>query len=340
MRQIKHGKLAAGCADACCLKLADLSVSMQGDAILQDVSFHLHCGEIVALIGPNGAGKSTLFRSILGQLPYKGSITFSPAGGPAIRLSDGSVTGGKRPLVGYVPQAPSFDRGDPVSVLDFFVAATAKWPVWLPIPKKYRDQAAACLARVHGEDLLDRPMGGLSGGQVQRVLLALALYMAFRADCLLPEGMYRQLVPVTQEDMDPALPKGSLAVVNELETPHERGVAAYQTSDGQVAFGRVKEETVEGYTLGFDQEDETFQVKRKQVLGAVGVYVSGLGGLVTVLSTYRLTLAAAVALYLLFLVAMVCTRGPRRRAKRRRELMELFAFYGEKYDLEEADIDY
>ncbi len=180
----------------------------------------------------------------------------------------------------------------------------------------------------------------LTGVGVSVVLLALALYMAFRADCLLPEGMYRQLVPVTQEDMDPALPKGSLAVVNELETPHERGVAAYQTSDGQVAFGRVKEETVKGYTLGFDQEDETFQVKRKQVLGAVGVYVSGLGGLVTVLSTYRLTLAAAVALYLLFLVAMVCTRGPRRRAKRRRELMELFAFYGEKYDLEEADIDY
>lgn len=175
MRQIKHGKLASGCADACCLKLAGLSVSMQGEAILQDVAFHLHCGEIVALIGPNGAGKSTLFRSILGQLPYKGSITFSPAGGPAIRLSDGSVTGEKRPLVGYVPQAPSFDRGDPVSVLDFFVAATAKWPVWLPIPRKYREQAAASLARVHGEELLDRPMGGLSGGQLQRVLLALAL---------------------------------------------------------------------------------------------------------------------------------------------------------------------
>ena len=180
----------------------------------------------------------------------------------------------------------------------------------------------------------------LAGIATSVVLLALALYMAFRADCLLPEGMYRQLIPVTQEDMAPALPKGSLAVVNELETPHERGVAAYQTEDGQVAFGRVKGETVEGYTLGCDQEDETFQVERSQVLGAVGVYVSGLGALVTVLSAYRLTLAAAVALYLLFLVAMVCTRGPRRRAKRRRELIELFAFYGEKYDLEEADIDY
>ena len=175
MRKIKHGKLAAGCADACCLKLEGLSVRLEGDSILEDVSFHLHCGEIVALIGPNGAGKSTLFRSILGQMGYKGSITFAPAGGPAIRLADGTVTGGTRPLVGYVPQAPSFDRGDPVSVLDFFTAATARWPVWLPIPAKYRDRAAACLARVHGEDLLNRPMGGLSGGQLQRVLLALAL---------------------------------------------------------------------------------------------------------------------------------------------------------------------
>ena len=152
-----------------------LSVNLEGDQILEDVSFHLHCGEIAALIGPNGAGKSTLFRSILGQTSYKGNITFSPAGGPAIRLADGAVVGGSRPLVGYVPQSPSFDRGDPVSVLDFFTAATAKWPVWLPVPKKYRERAAACLRRVHGEDLLDRAMGALSGGQLQRVLLALAL---------------------------------------------------------------------------------------------------------------------------------------------------------------------
>ena len=62
-----------------------------------------------------------------------------------------------------------------MSVLDFFTAATARWPVWLPIPAGYRERAAACLGRVHGEDLLDRPMGGLSGGQLQRVLLALAL---------------------------------------------------------------------------------------------------------------------------------------------------------------------
>ena len=174
MRIIKHGKLG-GCSDSCCLKLEEVSVRLGGDDILEQVSFHLHCGEIAALIGPNGAGKSTLFKCILGQMPHRGTITFSPAGGPAIRLADGEVIGGQRPLVGYVPQSPVFDRGDPVSVLDFFTAATSRWPVCLPVPKQYRDKASACLARVHGEELLDRPMGALSGGQLQRVLLALAL---------------------------------------------------------------------------------------------------------------------------------------------------------------------
>ena len=179
MRQIKHGRLAGGCSDTCCLKLEHLSVNLQGDSILEDVSFHLHCGEIAALIGPNGAGKSSLFRSILGQMPHKGTITFSPAKGPVIRLSDLTGEGQNpmetRPLIGYVPQSPTFDRGDPVSVLDFFTAATSRYPVWLPIPKKYRARAERCLERVHGGDLLDKPMGGLSGGQLQRVLLALAL---------------------------------------------------------------------------------------------------------------------------------------------------------------------
>ena len=46
MRKIKHGRLAGGCSDACCLKLEGLSVHIQGEDILEDVSFHLHCGEI------------------------------------------------------------------------------------------------------------------------------------------------------------------------------------------------------------------------------------------------------------------------------------------------------
>lgn len=160
----KHGDSGPGCAGSCCLKVNDLGVNFGSEEVLHDVSFHLHCGEIVALIGPNGAGKSSLFRTILGQIPHTGTIEFQRAGGDKTR-----------PLIGYVPQSPSFDRGDPVSVFDFFSAAISKWPVFLPSPKKLRERVAGCLARVHGDALIDKRMGALSGGELQRVLLALAL---------------------------------------------------------------------------------------------------------------------------------------------------------------------
>ena len=160
----KHGTTGPGCAGTCCLKATDLGVSFGGEEVLRDVSFHLHCGEIVALIGPNGAGKSSLFRTILGQVPHTGTIEFQRAGGDKTR-----------PLIGYVPQSPSFDRGDPVSVFDFFSAAISRYPVFLPSPRSLRARVGACLARVHGESLLDRRIGALSGGELQRVLLALAL---------------------------------------------------------------------------------------------------------------------------------------------------------------------
>ncbi|MEQ2455574.1 metal ABC transporter ATP-binding protein [Flavonifractor hominis] len=160
----KHGSTGPGCAGTCCLKVSGLGVNFGGEEVLKNVSFHLHCGEIVALIGPNGAGKSSLFRTILGQVPHSGTIEFQRAGGDKTR-----------PLIGYVPQSPTFDRGDPVSVFDFFSAAISDWPVFLPSPKRLRERVRACLARVHGEGLMDRRMGALSGGELQRVLLALAL---------------------------------------------------------------------------------------------------------------------------------------------------------------------
>ena len=154
-----------GCHDACCLRVTGLGVNLGEDAILHDVDLHIHCGEIVALIGPNGAGKSTLFKAILGQVPVtSGSIDFETAAGRRTR-----------PLVGYVPQSPVFDRGDPVSVLDLFASAIDHWPVFLPIPKDLRRRVETCLARVHAENLIDKRVGALSGGELQRVLLAMAL---------------------------------------------------------------------------------------------------------------------------------------------------------------------
>lgn len=160
----KHENCTGGCSGSCCLKVQELCVRMGEDAILENVSFHLHCGEITALIGPNGAGKSTLFKTILGQRAYTGSIDFQQAGGRRTR-----------PLIGYVPQSPSFDPGDPVSVFDLFSSSISDWPVFLPSPKKLRERVYTCLKRTHAEDLLDKRIGALSGGELQRVLLAMAL---------------------------------------------------------------------------------------------------------------------------------------------------------------------
>lgn len=161
----KHDDIpGSGCSRACCLRGSGLGVSVGEQVILHDVDFHLHCGEITALIGPNGAGKSTLFRTILGQLPHTGVLDFQRAGGTHTR-----------PLIGYVPQSPSFDRGDPVSVLDLFTASISAWPVFLPTPKSLRAKIMECLERVHAEALIDKRIGSLSGGELQRVLLAMAL---------------------------------------------------------------------------------------------------------------------------------------------------------------------
>ena len=137
----------------CRLQVRDLGVTLEGESILRDITFQLNCREIVALIGPNGAGKSSLFRSILGQIPYSGSIQFQLAGGYP-----------SHPKIGYVPQSPSFDRGYPISVLDFFAAAISRWPVFLPVPGHLRDKVTECLARVHGEALIQKRIGTLSGG--------------------------------------------------------------------------------------------------------------------------------------------------------------------------------
>jgi len=162
---MKHIHLhGSSCHDACCLKIEHLSVRFGTEAVLEDINLHMHCGQIVALIGPNGAGKSTLIKAILGQGEYDGKITFTPAGGPEAPLR-----------IGYVPQSPGFDRGDPISVQDLFACCLTRRPAFLPAKKAFRQKVVECLTRVHGEGLIDRRIGDLSGGELQRVLLALAL---------------------------------------------------------------------------------------------------------------------------------------------------------------------
>ena len=156
-----HG---GSCGHSCCLRVENLSVQIGTDAILKDVNLHVHCGEMVALIGPNGAGKSTFLKAVLGQREYNGTIAFSEPGQRS-----------RKPRIGYVPQSPAFDPSDPVSVADLFACCLGKRPAFLGHGKMMRNLISECLERVHGESLIDKRIGTLSGGELQRVLLALAL---------------------------------------------------------------------------------------------------------------------------------------------------------------------
>ncbi len=155
---------SGGCHDSCCLKVQNVSVKIGGDKILKNVNLHVHCGQMVALIGPNGAGKSTLLKALLGEREFDGNILFSVPGSRRAKAR-----------IGYVPQSPNFDPGDPLSVADLFTCCLSRRPAFLGPSKSDRELILECLDRVHGEDLIDKRVGTLSGGELQRVLLALAL---------------------------------------------------------------------------------------------------------------------------------------------------------------------
>ena len=126
----------------------DLSVSHGRRLVLRDVNFSIESGEIVTIVGPNGSGKSTLLRALLGMLRVSGKVTKQPG-----------------LVVGYVPQKLALDPSLPMPVTSFLN---------LPKPHSPAEQAEV-LRRVGVANVGDQQVSELSGGQLQRVLLARAL---------------------------------------------------------------------------------------------------------------------------------------------------------------------
>ncbi|MFX4260707.1 metal ABC transporter ATP-binding protein [Pelotomaculum propionicicum] len=149
----------------CCTKLKSFGVTIGKNEILRDINLHIHCGGLTALVGPNGAGKTTLLKAIMGEIPHSGTLRF-------LDIKDCHT---RKPLLGYVPQKLEFDPGAPISVLDLFSAGLSARPIFLGHSTRQREHAAASLSVVQAEHLLERRLGDLSGGELQRVLLALAL---------------------------------------------------------------------------------------------------------------------------------------------------------------------
>ncbi|MCC6573226.1 MAG: metal ABC transporter ATP-binding protein [Planctomycetes bacterium] len=138
------------------LKLDNVSVEIGGRRLVENVSFNVARGELVALIGPNGSGKTTLLRAILGEYRYSGRIDV------AMR-------------VGYVPQRLAYDRTLPMTVLEFMALTTQRLPLAFGVTRRARARGLELLARVGARKLAHSALGGLSGGELQRVLLASSL---------------------------------------------------------------------------------------------------------------------------------------------------------------------
>ncbi|MFA7344484.1 MAG: metal ABC transporter ATP-binding protein [Terrimicrobiaceae bacterium] len=161
-----HKGIAPHRCGRCCTHIDRIGVTLDRHPVIEEVSLHLHCGELTAVVGPNGAGKSTLLRALLGEVSHSGSIHFLPVFGPGREDA---------PTIGYVPQNLDFDRFSPLSVCDLFAASTSRYPVPLGCRGGVRKTALAALENVEAGGLLDRTLGKLSGGELQRVLLALSL---------------------------------------------------------------------------------------------------------------------------------------------------------------------
>lgn len=131
------------------IKTENMSVRYGGATVLHDVRFAIDPGEIVTVVGPNGSGKSTLIRALLGVVP--------PSAGRVVQKP------GLR--IGYVPQKLALDASLPIVVRRF-----------LSLPVRQSDDAARrALEWVGASDVMTHPVSALSGGQLQRVLLARAL---------------------------------------------------------------------------------------------------------------------------------------------------------------------
>lgn len=148
-----------------CIKVKHLGVVLGGQEILTDINLHIHCGTFHAIIGKNGAGKSTLIKAMLGELPHTGKIEFKDR-------EDGRI---QKLKIGYVPQSLNIANQTPVSVYDLMMSFSSRCPVFLYKSRKQYRKIKEILEVFQAGNLIDRQVCRLSGGELQRVLLSLAV---------------------------------------------------------------------------------------------------------------------------------------------------------------------
>lgn len=148
------------------VSLRDLRVELGGRPILRNITASIARGNITALIGLNGSGKTTLLRALVNEYPHKGTVQFHCGHDHSQPYPE---------AVGYVPQRLTLDARLPLTVADFLALTLSRRPLFFGISKKVRAKSQTMLERVDVAHRLGAPLEALSGGELQRVLLALAL---------------------------------------------------------------------------------------------------------------------------------------------------------------------
>lgn len=148
------------------LLVENLSVAYHKKPVIENVSFSVPAGKLIAIVGPNGAGKSTLIKAILGLVPMlSGKVAFF-----------GKSYKEMVRRIGYVPQRESVDWDFPTNALDVVMMGRYGHLGWFKRPgKEEKQMALRCLEQVGMAEFADRQISQLSGGQQQRVFLARAL---------------------------------------------------------------------------------------------------------------------------------------------------------------------
>ncbi|MBE6528719.1 MAG: ABC transporter ATP-binding protein [Thermoplasmata archaeon] len=145
--------------------LQDVSAGYDGSAILHNVNLELREGDFMAVVGPNGGGKTTLFRTILGLIePMGGDIRVT-----GTTPSKGCVN------IGYVPQFGSFDRKYPALAEEVVTMGLRQSQTFNPFSRKDKEAVRKAMEYTGVDAFARKRIGDLSGGQMQRTLLARAL---------------------------------------------------------------------------------------------------------------------------------------------------------------------
>lgn len=196
------------------LDVSHLTIRYNGRVALENVTFHLHESERVAVVGPNGAGKSTLFKVVAGVLhPTSGDVKIF-----------GSRPGG-HVCIGYIPQRSQVDWNFPVTVADVvMMGRSAKlgplnWP-----HKRDREHVHRALETVDLSNLAARQIGQLSGGQQQRMFIARAL--AQEAELMLMDEPLTGLDTPSQEGILDLLDRLKKERVTVMVATHDLDQAA------------------------------------------------------------------------------------------------------------------